>query len=252
MKDRVLAPRPTPRRARAVAVVVDHLPRSSPAKGDMRRSRALDGAHVHRTTPPVRPACRRGSHTTTTMEVDDPQGTSPSASTELLRRLSRRGRHRPRADGRGEPRAATRSRGCTGSRSTRCTPPFAGEAVTPLTATRCRRRRARACRGADAVLVALTREPALEGVKAELDLTLAGPARPPPGRRPRDRQPARRRDVEPLVVERAFDARRASAAAGSQPSVTATRGTRSSTWRPTGTRGVEVEPAAAAQGASAR
>jgi 3-isopropylmalate dehydrogenase len=47
---------------------------------------------------------------------------------------------------------------------------FAGEAVTrhghPLPAeTRA------ACRRADAVLVALTREPALEGVKAELDLT---------------------------------------------------------------------------------
>jgi 3-isopropylmalate dehydrogenase len=48
--------------------------------------------------------------------------------------------------------------------------PFAGEAVSryghPLPATT----RA-ACREADAVLVALTREPALEGVKAELDLT---------------------------------------------------------------------------------
>jgi 3-isopropylmalate dehydrogenase len=48
--------------------------------------------------------------------------------------------------------------------------PFAGEAVSrhghPLpAATRA------ACREADAVLVALTREPALEGVKAELDLT---------------------------------------------------------------------------------
>src|SRR3954447_15259745 len=48
--------------------------------------------------------------------------------------------------------------------------PFAGEAVSrcghPLPAeTRA------ACRDADAVLVALTREPALEGVKAELDLT---------------------------------------------------------------------------------
>jgi 3-isopropylmalate dehydrogenase len=48
--------------------------------------------------------------------------------------------------------------------------PFAGEAVSrfghPLPAeTRS------ACRRADAVLVALTREPALEGVKAELDLT---------------------------------------------------------------------------------
>jgi 3-isopropylmalate dehydrogenase len=48
--------------------------------------------------------------------------------------------------------------------------PFAGEAVSrcghPLPATT----RA-ACRESDAVLVALTREPALEGVKAELDLT---------------------------------------------------------------------------------
>ena len=48
--------------------------------------------------------------------------------------------------------------------------PFAGEAVSryghPLPAST----RA-ACRRADAVLVALTREPALEGVKAELDLT---------------------------------------------------------------------------------
>jgi 3-isopropylmalate dehydrogenase len=48
--------------------------------------------------------------------------------------------------------------------------PFAGEAVSryghPLpAATRA------ACRESDAVLVALTREPALEGVKAELDLT---------------------------------------------------------------------------------
>ena len=48
--------------------------------------------------------------------------------------------------------------------------PFAGEAVSrhghPLPAST----RA-ACRDADAVLVALTKEPALEGVKAELDLT---------------------------------------------------------------------------------
>src|SRR5581483_706160 len=48
--------------------------------------------------------------------------------------------------------------------------PFAGEAVSryghPLPAeTRA------ACRDADAVLVALTREPAVEGVKADLDLT---------------------------------------------------------------------------------
>jgi 3-isopropylmalate dehydrogenase len=48
--------------------------------------------------------------------------------------------------------------------------PFAGEAVSrhghPLPAST-----REACRNADAVLVALTKEPALEGVKAELDLT---------------------------------------------------------------------------------
>jgi 3-isopropylmalate dehydrogenase len=49
-------------------------------------------------------------------------------------------------------------------------PAFAGEAVARLGHPRPAPTRA-ACRRADAVLVALTREPALEGVKAELDLT---------------------------------------------------------------------------------
>jgi 3-isopropylmalate dehydrogenase len=49
-------------------------------------------------------------------------------------------------------------------------PPFAGEAVAQLGHPLPASTRA-ACRQADAVLVALTREPALEGVKAELDLT---------------------------------------------------------------------------------
>jgi 3-isopropylmalate dehydrogenase len=84
--------------------------------------------------------------------------------------------------------------------------PFAGEAVTrcghPLpTVTRL------ACRGADAVLVALTREPALEGVKAELDLTW---------RVQRVRLPdgdiaivsALDDQLEPFVVRRAFDVAR--------------------------------------------
>jgi 3-isopropylmalate dehydrogenase len=98
--------------------------------------------------------------------------------------------------------------------------PFAGEAVTrhghPLpAATRA------ACRRADAVLVALTKEPALEGVKAELDLTWriqrvrspqgleASPAKPaPPGRNPQgDLAIASPLDdqLEPFVVRRAFD-----------------------------------------------
>jgi 3-isopropylmalate dehydrogenase len=81
--------------------------------------------------------------------------------------------------------------------------PFAGEAVSrhghPLPAeTRA------ACREADAVLVALTREPALEGVKAELDLTW---------RVQRVRLPdgdlaivsALTDDAETLAVERAFE-----------------------------------------------
>jgi len=82
-------------------------------------------------------------------------------------------------------------------------PPFAGEAVArhghPLpTSTRA------ACRRADAVLVALTREPALEGVKAELDLTW---------RVQRVRLPDGDiaivsplvDEMEPFVVRRAFD-----------------------------------------------
>jgi isocitrate/isopropylmalate dehydrogenase len=81
--------------------------------------------------------------------------------------------------------------------------PFAGEAVSrhghPLpTVTRT------ACRQSDAVLVALTREPALEGVKAELDLTWRiQRVRLPDGDiaivSPLDEQ------VEPFVVRRAFD-----------------------------------------------
>ena len=80
---------------------------------------------------------------------------------------------------------------------------FAGEAVTrhghPLPAeTRA------ACRRADAVLVALTREPALEGVKAELDLTWrVQRVRLTDGDvaivSPLDDQ------IEPLVIRRAFD-----------------------------------------------
>jgi 3-isopropylmalate dehydrogenase len=81
--------------------------------------------------------------------------------------------------------------------------PFAGEAVSrhghPLPAvTRT------ACRQSDAVLVALTREPALEGVMAELDLTWRiQRVRLPDGDiaivSPLDEQ------VEPFVVRRAFD-----------------------------------------------
>jgi 3-isopropylmalate dehydrogenase len=81
--------------------------------------------------------------------------------------------------------------------------PFAGEAVSrqghPLpAATRA------ACRHADAVLVALTREPALEGVKAELDLTWrVQRVRLPDGDiaivSPLDDQ------FEPFVVRHAFD-----------------------------------------------
>ena len=81
--------------------------------------------------------------------------------------------------------------------------PFAGEAVTrhghPLPpSTRA------ACRRADAVLVALTKEPALEGVKAALDLTWRiQRVRTPQGdvaiASPLDDQ------LEPFVVRRAFD-----------------------------------------------
>jgi 3-isopropylmalate dehydrogenase len=81
--------------------------------------------------------------------------------------------------------------------------PFAGEAVSrhghPLpVSTRA------ACRAADAVLVALTREPALEGVKAELDLSWrVQRVRLPDGDlalvSPLDDE------VEPFVVRRAFE-----------------------------------------------
>jgi len=82
-------------------------------------------------------------------------------------------------------------------------PPFAGEAVAQLGHPLPASTRA-ACRQADAVLVALTREPALEGVKAELDLTW---------RIQRVRLPAGDiaivsplvDDAEPFVVRRAFD-----------------------------------------------
>lgn len=85
--------------------------------------------------------------------------------------------------------------------------PFAGEAVSrhghPLPAST----RA-ACRNSDAVLVALTKEPALEGVKAELDLTWrVQRVRLPNGDvaivSPLDDQ------LEPFVVRHAFDLARA-------------------------------------------
>jgi 3-isopropylmalate dehydrogenase len=85
--------------------------------------------------------------------------------------------------------------------------PFAGEAVSrhghPLPAST-----RSACRRADAVLVALTREPALEGVKAELDLTWrVQQVRLPDGDiavvSPLDDE------VEPFVVRRAFEIARA-------------------------------------------
>jgi 3-isopropylmalate dehydrogenase len=88
--------------------------------------------------------------------------------------------------------------------------PFAGEAVSrygqPLPAvTR------EACRRADAVLVALTKEPALEGVKAELDLTWRMQrVRVAEGDiavvSPLDDQ------AEPFVVRRAFDVARSRSA----------------------------------------
>ena len=82
-------------------------------------------------------------------------------------------------------------------------PPFAGEAVAQLGHPLPASTRA-ACRQADAVLVALTREPALEGVKAELDLTW---------RVQRVRLPDGDiaivsplvDDAEPFVIRRAFD-----------------------------------------------
>ena len=81
--------------------------------------------------------------------------------------------------------------------------PFAGEAVSRHGHQLPAETRA-ACRRADAVLVALTREPALEGVKAELDLTWrVQRVRLPDGDiaivSPLDEQ------VEPFVVRRAFD-----------------------------------------------
>jgi 3-isopropylmalate dehydrogenase len=81
--------------------------------------------------------------------------------------------------------------------------PFAGEAVSRHGHSLPAETRA-ACRRADAVLVALTREPALEGVKAELDLTWrVQRVRLPDGDiaivSPLDDQ------VEPFVVGHAFD-----------------------------------------------
>jgi 3-isopropylmalate dehydrogenase len=81
--------------------------------------------------------------------------------------------------------------------------PFAGEAVSRHGHSLPAETRA-ACRHADAVLVALTREPALEGVKAELDLTWrVQRVRLPDGDiaivSPLDDQ------VEPFVVRYAFD-----------------------------------------------
>ncbi len=81
-------------------------------------------------------------------------------------------------------------------------PAFAGEAVTrfghPLPAeTRA------ACRDADAVLVALTREPALEGVKAELELTWRVQRVRLPGGDLAIVSPLAD-ELEPFVVHRAF------------------------------------------------
>jgi 3-isopropylmalate dehydrogenase len=92
--------------------------------------------------------------------------------------------------------------------------PFAGEAVSRFGHPLPPETRA-ACRRADAVLVALTREPALEGVKAELDLTWrVQRVRLADGDiavvSPLDDQ------VDPYVVRRAFDlarSRRAKVAA---------------------------------------
>jgi 3-isopropylmalate dehydrogenase len=87
-------------------------------------------------------------------------------------------------------------------------PAFAGEAVAryghPLPAST----RA-ACRRADAVLVALTREPALEGVKAELDLTWrVQRVRLPDGSDIAIASPLDD-EAEPLAVRHAFDLARA-------------------------------------------
>jgi 3-isopropylmalate dehydrogenase len=117
-------------------------------------------------------------------------------------------------------------------------PAFAGEAVArhghPLPAST----RA-ACRRADAVLVALTKEPALDGVKAELDLTWrVQRVRLPNGDiaivSPLDDE------VEPLAVRRAFDmarSRRARVAAvGDGPAWNALV-----SWEADRHAGVEVE-----------
>jgi 3-isopropylmalate dehydrogenase len=84
--------------------------------------------------------------------------------------------------------------------------PFAGEAVTRHGHSLPAETR-EACRQSDAVLVALTKEPALEGVKAELDLTWRMQrVRLPDGDvaivSPLDDQ------LEPFVVRRAFDVAR--------------------------------------------
>ena len=81
--------------------------------------------------------------------------------------------------------------------------PFAGEAISRHGHALPAETRA-ACRRADAVLVALTREPALDGVKAELDLTWrVQRVRMPDGDiaivSPLDDQ------AEPFVLHRAFD-----------------------------------------------
>ncbi len=116
--------------------------------------------------------------------------------------------------------------------------PFAGEAVSryghPLPAeTRA------ACRRADAVLVALTKEPALEGVKSELDLTWrVQRVRLPDGDiavvSPLDDQ------LEPYVVRRAFDLARSRkakvAAVGDGPTWSTFVG-----WEADRHPGVEVE-----------
>ena len=111
--------------------------------------------------------------------------------------------------------------GLHGFRSTRCTrrSPARRSAAT---ATRCRRRRAPPCREADAVLVALTREPALEGVKADLDLTwrvqrVAAP------RTATSRSSARSStSCEPSSSERAFDLARSRRGDGRRRRATAT------------------------------
>jgi len=100
-------------------------------------------------------------------------------------------------------RALVQAGGLHGFRIDEVHAPFAGEAVSRYGHSLPAATRA-ACRRADAVLVALTREPALEGVKAELDLTW---------RVQRVRLAdgdiaivsALDDEVEPLVVRHAFD-----------------------------------------------